>query len=524
MWFIGNEDNPHYELRLLQIGNASPKVLYSCNKNEYMVPEIWFSDGRKILVQKHTGKEKWQLASIDITSGEVSLIREKTPGPSGLTILSLSPDEKQIAFDFPNLTEKGNYDIFIISIDTKNESPLIQHPANDRLIGWLPGRKELLFTSNRSGTNDLWAVNTSDPKSIGTQKRIFVNIGEIRTLGFRQDGSLYFGAHSTNVESFVLPLDKNTGIISESPRTIFSGPIFDICWLADGESLACKLYISSQNSNVVIYNSKTRESRILADKINVVGSVRISPDGKSVLVCGIDKQRSGEKGYAAGIYSIDIKTGICTGLLIAKRDSDIFSDFGKEVEWDNEGKSIYYSRNNQILKHNIETGENKTVYTYKNLSAFTPTLRRSFDGSHLFFDGIPISNESEKLKEGETYLLSIPEDGGEARILCNAMFAGTVLLKKISLSPDGKYIYFSARTPEIGSVIYRIASIGGTPEIVWQSKENNIAGLSIHPDGNNIALSTMTGQAAISVMENLGQKSVGNLCRELVNSKPINWY
>ncbi len=135
MWFIGNEDNPHYELRLLQVGNPSPKVLYSCNKNESMVPEIWFSDGRKILVQKHTGKEKWQLASIDITSGEVSLIKEKTPGPSGLPILSLSPDEKQIAFDFPNLTEKGNYDIFIISIDTKNESPLIQHPANDRVIG-----------------------------------------------------------------------------------------------------------------------------------------------------------------------------------------------------------------------------------------------------------------------------------------------------------------------------------------------------------------------------------------------------
>jgi len=81
------------------------------------------------------------------------------------------------------------------------------------------------------------------------------------------------------------------------------------------------------------------------------------------------------------------------------------------------------------------------------------------------------------------------------------MFAGTVLLKKISLSPDGKYIYFSAITPETKSVIYRIPETGGTPEIVWQSKDYNITGISIHPDGKQIALSTSTFQAEISVIE-----------------------
>jgi Tol biopolymer transport system component len=506
MWFSARGDTGSYELRLLQTDSQSPTILYTCNKNEYMVPELWLSNNKKIIVQKYYKREKWQISSIDITSKKISLLKERIPAPSGLSNLSLSPDEKQIAFDFQNLSEKDNYDISLMYIDSKNESPLVEHPANDRLVGWLPDRNEVLFSSNRSGTQDLWVVNALNLKSSGMPIRIFANIGEIRPLGFKQDGSLYYGGHSSIVESFILPLDQSTSKISENPRTIFSGQIFDICWLPEGESLIYRQYSQDQKSTLGIYNRKTGVTWTLADNIIVPGSARISPDGKSVLVMGIDKQKSVEKDYAAGIYSIDIKTGNYKGILIFKRDSTMISNLGKEVEWDKDGKCIFYTRNNQIMKHNIETGKEKIIYTYKVLSSFTPTLRRSFDGTHLLFDGVPISNEAGKLKEGEAYLLSIPEDGGEASILCNAMFAGTVNLKKISLSPDGKYIYFSARTPEINSVIYRIPADGGTPEIVWQSKDYNVTGISIHPDGKQIALSTSGYQAAISVIENLGRK------------------
>jgi len=506
MWFSARGDTGSYELRLMQTDNQSPTIIYTCNKNEYMVPELWLSNNKKIIVQKYIGRDKWQLSSIDLTSKKISLLKEKIPAPSGLSNLSLSPDEKQIAFDFQNPSEKDNYDINLMSIDSKNELPLIEHPANDRLVGWLPDRNELLFTSNRSGTYDLWVVNASNPKSFGTPLRIFSNIGEIRPLGFKQDGSLYFGGHSSIAESFILPLDQSTGRILNSPRTTFLGPIFDICWLPDGESLACRQYSPDQKFTLGIYNIKTALTRILTDNIFVPGSVRISPDGKSILAMGIDRQKSGDKDYAAGLYSIDIKTGNYTAIIMFKRDSDIISNLGKEVEWDKDGKCIFYTRNNQIKKYNIETGEEKILYSYKNLSSFTPTLRRSFDGTHLLFDGIPGMNTTGKLKEGETYLLSIPENGGEARIICNAMFAGTVLLKKISLSPDGKYIYFSAITPETKSVIYRIPETGGTPEIVWHSKDYNITGISIHPDGKQIALSTSAFQAEISVIENLNRK------------------
>ncbi len=234
----------------------------------------------------------------------------------------------------------------------------------------------------------------------------------------------------------------------------------------------------------------------------VLGSVRVSPDGKSVLLVGIDKQKYGEEDYAGGIYSIDIKTGMLVSIYIFNKDNVLDS---KNVEWDKEGKCIFYARANHIIKRNIKTGEEKILYTDKMLS-FSPTLRRSFDGTNLLFDGASNLNEAGKLKEGESYLLSIPEDGGEAEILCTAAFPGTGNTKIISISPDGKFNYFSAKTPAARSVLYRIAAAGRSPKIIWQSKDCNLTGISIHPDGKQIALSTSIFQAEISVIENLSTK------------------
>jgi dipeptidyl aminopeptidase/acylaminoacyl peptidase len=230
----------------------------------------------------------------------------------------------------------------------------------------------------------------------------------------------------------------------------------------------------------------------------------MSPDGKSVLVVGTDKQRSEEKDYDGGIYSIDIKTGISDEIMRFKQDNVQHSN---NIEWDKEGESIFYTSDNHIIKRNIATAGEKILYTDKNLF-FMPALRRSFDGNHLLFDGVINSTETLVLNEGKAHLLNIPEEGGEARILCDAIFSPAGMYKRISLSPDGKYIYFSARTPVIKSVLCRIPTEGGTPEIVWQSKDYNIAGISIHPDGRQIALSTSVSQVEIRVIENLGNEVI----------------
>jgi hypothetical protein len=106
-------------------------------------------------------------------------------------------------------------------------------------------------------------------------------------------------------------------------------------------------------------------------------------------------------------------------------------------------------------------------------------------------------------------LLKIPETGGEANLMCAYKSNQNWRFKRFALSPEGKYIYFSALDSASKSILCRIpaAGVGGTPEIIWQQpKDFLFAGISIHPEGKRIALSVTKPGIEIRVIENLGRK------------------
>jgi Tol biopolymer transport system component len=503
-WYKDRGDKGEYELRLIKVDNQKPVILYYFSKDEEIKPSLWFSNGKKIIVQKYNNKSKiWQLSSVNLINGEVQLLilKEKVPIRSLPINLSLSPDEKYIAFDFPNLSDLGIFDIILLSVDTKAELPLIEHPANDRLLGWLPGRNELLFTSDRSGTTDVWAVNTSGKKPFDDPKCILTNIGDIYPMGFTRDGSLYFSIVNFLYESFIVPFDNDSGKLSKTPRTLLSGLVTDVCWLPDGESLICIQHIlepdKSWSNMLYLLDRRTGEARALASNLNIEGQFRLSPDGKSVLVLGRDKRKPGDKDAIKGIYAIDLTTGLPVEIKV-KNDLTL----SWSVEWDKEGINIFYPTINQIVKHNIESGEEMILYNGKRLNV--PILTRSSDGNSLIFDDLA-GIEEEGLSVCQ--LLKIPDTGGEAKIMCSYNNYGNWRFKRFALSPDGKYIYFSALDSALKSIIYRIPAAGGIPDITWQQpKDFFFSGISIHPEGKQIALSVSKPGIEIRVIENLGRK------------------
>ncbi len=505
--------NGSCDLKLIKLGNQTPVIL--CSEMEDIIPSLWLSNGNKIIVQKYDiSKRIWDLSSINIINGEVkSLIKKELapgPGPSFFPVfLSLSFDEKYIAFDFPDPAENGKYDIFILSVDSKTELPLVKHPANDRLLGWLPGKSELMFTSDRSGTTDVWAINTSGNKTFGEPQCILTNIGDIHPRGFTRNGALYFSMVSFLDESFIVPFDNDSGKISSIARKSLPGLITDVCWLPDRESLICIQHILEPDkswSNVLnLLNSRTGEARTLAGNLNIEGQFRLSPDGRSVLVLARDKRRSGDKDAKKGIYSIDLASGLPVEI---KVKNDVLMSWS--AEWDKEGINIYYTINNLILKHNIDSGEEMIIYTGKRLNV--PILTRSYDGNSLLFDDLTNIDEE---GSGLSNLLKIPETGGEALIMYTYKSNQNWRFKRFALSPEGKYIYFSALDSASKSILYRIPAAGGTPEIILQlPKDFLFAGISIHPEGKQIALSVTKPGIEIRVIENLGRKvaeiSAGN--------------
>ena len=145
------------------------------------------------------------------------------------------------------------------------------------------------------------------------------------------------------------------------------------------------------------------------------------------------------------------------------------------------------------------------LYTDKRL--VHTILTRSFDGNNLLFDVLVGFNDEGSLSICN--LLILPETGGEARTMCSYSSVQNWRFKRFALSPDGKYIYYSSEseiTSGDKSTLCRIPASGGTPEKIWELKDYFIAGISIHPEGKQIALSASSPGIEIRAIDNLGKK------------------
>jgi len=365
------------------------------------------------------------------------------------------------------------------------------------LLGWLPGNNELLFISDRSGTTDVWALNTSNLASLKDPELILTNIGNINPLGFTDNGSLFYSIRMRKFNAFIIPFDENSGKLSMDSKKAIFGSILDPLWINE-ETMIWENFATEPNSTwkfkLSALNNKTGTKRELAANINVQGPPRLSPDGKSVLIFGLDELRVKDQNYKGGIYSIDINSGIASEIKVLKDVSRSYS-----VEWDKDGKNVFYTSNRKIIKHNIETGVETVLYEDAHLGIYS-SLRRSWDGDHLLFD----VQENDTLK----HLKSIPVNGGEDRILSSFNTSYThIMFKKLILSSNGEYIYFSVDDPESesGSILWKISKEGGKKEKLWHSK-NKIAGLDIHPTGKQMVISNFSRVKEIRVIENLAQE------------------
>jgi hypothetical protein len=91
-------------------------------------------DGSQILVHRHLGwlPRENQIALVPVRDGSQQLL--KTLDWRYPMNLSLSPDGKHVVYDFPAGEHPSNHDIFMLSVDNRQVTPLISHPANDYVL------------------------------------------------------------------------------------------------------------------------------------------------------------------------------------------------------------------------------------------------------------------------------------------------------------------------------------------------------------------------------------------------------
>jgi Tol biopolymer transport system component len=477
-----------FELRTIGIDGSNPRVLIGKEfwKEDLGYPDIspdaWAADGKQILVSLSRRDKPWQIALVSVSDGSVRIL--KTLDWRGPGYLSLSPDGRNIAYDFPQKEDAKERDIFLLPSDGGREIPLVQHPATDRTIGWTPDGRGLLYTSDRMGTMDLWFVQVDQGKLHGSPLLVKRDVGGIAPLGFTRDGSFYYGSSVGMEEIYIAMFDTTTGKILSTPAALprrYSGGNLAPDWSPDGKYLA---YSSKKNPApsganarvITIRSVDTGEERELSSKIDPRYNLRWSPDGRTVLVVGIGPENQ------PGAYAINVETG------------DIVASLKRAfwAEWARDGKTVFYLHNNPdkapLLVRDLKTGQDKELSRDP-----MGSISVSPDGQWLAF--------SSRDSEGKTSMLNImPASGGKPRELLR--------LKKpedffsITWTPDGRQLFFVRRfIPERGSELWRIAVEGGEPQNLGLAM-NVLSQISIHPDGRRIAYNYGTSKSEVWVMEN----------------------
>ena len=491
-WF--NKD--FYELRLVDLDGSEPRILYGNAEVEYVQPYGWSPDG-EILALFSIADTTNQIVLVSVADGSVSVLKTMEWDPQKM---SLSPDGRYIAYDFPPKEDSPEHDIFVLATDGSREVSLVEHPANDILLGWAPDGKSILFASDRTGAMSAWVIPVADGKVQGAPELVKVGIGRrFSPMGFTQNGTFYYGLTRGQRNVYIATLDPATGKVLAPPTLAihhFVGSNLSPAWSPDGKYLA----YTSQRPNVPndvqskvisIRSLESNEEREISPPLKYFIRPRWSPDGKSILVCGWE---SFGKTGRNGLYQIDVQTGDATSIVTGNIT---------KAEWSPDGKSIYYLlpdrviKSDRILMLNLENGHKAELFRANARSV--QNLAISPDGERLAFSWHDTGTSAVSLKVMSTA-------GGEARELLRVQepeFIPIGFREALVWAPDGRYVLFvKGNTSLKEEELWRIPSEGGEPEKLGLAMER-ISSPRFHPDGKRIAFSAgKVWRTEVWVMEN----------------------
>jgi Tol biopolymer transport system component len=491
------------ELRVLDLEDSSVRTIHR-NKSPYDWAQAfdWSPDGRRVLAaifleatptqgrETRAGLISVEDGSFKIIKGHYEILLSSFSLPKGF---AFSPDGRFIVYDAPRSDgETGNRDIFLIELDSGRESRLVEHPGYDGVVAWTPDGRGLLFTSDRTGTHDLYLLPLSNGRPQDSPRLVKSGLGAIAPLGFTPRGDFYYGQGSSERDIYIVEVDPDTGRLLGSAKKLglpYQGHNMAPSYSPDGKLLAFLSMPGGKGGVIGIYSQETGRVRELNPKLS--GNLFpqwIPPDGRTLSVLGSDKE--GRR----IIYKVDIQTGEATP--IGPLADSSFS-FRNGPVWAMGGKRFFYTaglgsdEKRYIYTYDLETGKSERLPGTPDDACF---ITISPDGKWLAF-----INE-----QGKKVLRVIPTTGGEPREVHSYEHSNHVISP--AWSADGGSIYLPKLSDPKGNLwdLYRISLDGREVEktdlgLLW------IRSLSASPDGRSLAFQSSgkgLPQREVWVMEN----------------------
>jgi len=505
VWYMEGLKEDRSELRVVSLEADTPPETITIPGARWIVPLDWSPDGSRILCSYGlaTGGSGRALVGISRSAGD------KQDVSVGDWVSEFTRDGDAILYSASADGKAGPRDIFLRNLKTGVTTPIIQHPAEDLLVGVLPGTDWLFFASDRRGRLDLWVVPFRNGKANGQPVLVKQGLGRFYPLGFTNDGRYYYATLSATDDVFLADFDPATGRVTSEARKfpsrwdgVSGGPSFS----PDGASLA---YVVKRGpSPVPVHTADSLVVQSLKDPTAepvVVGFEEFGlasvhapcwlADGKAVAVGG-----RRDHPWESALYRVELPS---------LRKTRIYSPPGGHgfsgFECSSNGPFIYVrlvapgsgqatGQLDRVIRIDVTDGKEQEVFSApqgQGISSYAVAL--SPDGRMLSI--------VTRLDRYRRALLVLPSEGGTPQQILEFRQPSGGGVSHV-WAPDGRSILY-VQGKVLRSV--RVDGAGASPDEIFQWT-GQFFGLRFHPNGRLLAFTgrtTYSGSSEVWVIENL---------------------
>jgi len=478
-----------FELRIVGIDSAPPRVVYRNVDVSYPGPRAWTPDGKWILTVLGRSDRSNQIALVSATDGSVHVLKSldwRSPG-----FLSISPNGRWIAYSFAR-------DIFLLAIDGSRQTTAVEHPANDFVVGWSPDGERLLFGSDRGDNTGVWSIRVVDGRTQGDPVLVRKDMWHMRPIGQTKAGALFYALATGMSDIFVAPMDPATGRLLSEPRPLSKDPAAahnSPAWSPSGRHLA---YVTTSATNsgdaarITIRSLETGELRELHPEFGYLNRLLWSHDGRSLLLQGTNvKGRS-------GLFRMDLQTGALTpSVLLQGEDMPM-----RSVTLSRDGRHVYFasadtSKHNRIISHELKAGDRRELFRVdEGFLAVAP----SPDGRSLAVAAVDEGG-------GWSTLGVMPSDGGAMREVVRIEKPRAIVpVAGLQWTADAQHVLFGVGSANAvqGSEqmveVWRVPAAGGELETLGIYRRG-VRSLSLSPDSRRLAFRAGEYSAEVWIIE-----------------------
>lgn len=475
-----------YELRVINVDGTGMRVLVPASEaTQYFEPRHWSRDGRWIPITRYRRDGANQIALVSAEDGTVRVL--KTVDWRAPLTVTMSPDGRFVAYDFPPEERERQRDIYVLDADGSREARVVTGSAHDRFLGWLPDGSGILYYSDRG----VWLLPMRDGRPSGERQLVRSDVWNLIPQGMTQRGYVY-GVQVSNRQVHTATVDLAAGRVVGSPTPVTSSheraSNFG-AWSPDGARLAF-VQEAGFTTILAVQERDAREQRELILQLAQPQGLQWAPDGQSVFLFA-KSPRTGD-----GLYQVSLRTGEAE--LVARFTGDNGGSLMR-FELARDGRS-FYTRHKEdslargsgaaqwIVRRDLRTGERHRVqrtYGVGGRIGLSPDGRLMAYGENHW--GV-----------GPLEIRVVPVTGGTSRIAYTFPDGHQPIGNRATLlwTPDGRHILFPEQARQDSSHLLRMVPVDGGESrtlLHTNASEGPIWNVRLSPDGRRIAY---TGGAA----------------------------